>query len=190
MSANPSPVSICSAALNKLGADGITSLTDGSPRAVHCNRLWPVVRDFVLAARNWGCTFERATLSKDASTPTYEYGAQYKLPGNLFLLLGTDLPEDTLYTVEQGFLLTSVDSGVSILYIKRTDDTTTYGPLLEAAMIAAMATELALPITGNKAVRDAMKDERDEKLGIASQRDSSQRPQQAFENRILIRVRR
>lgn len=184
-----SPVYICSAALNKLGADAIVSLSDQSRRAVICNRMWPVVRDEVLASKNWGVTFERATLTKDNDAPTYDYLARYRMPSDLLLLLSTDLPKDSRYVIEGDFILCDYDT-LSILYIKDTPDSSTYGPLLIAALISKMAAEIAYAITGSTSIQEAMKAEADAKLGNAATRESQQRSVTAFQCDILTRVRR
>lgn len=184
-----SPAYICSAALNKLGADGIITLFDISRRAVICNRMWPVVRDAVLSSRNWGVTFERATLTKDNDPPAFDYSARFRLPVDLFLLLSTDLPEGARYTIEGDFLVCDYDS-VSIVYIKDTPDSTTYGPLLTSALVAHMAGEIAYTITGSLAIETAMKQEAAEKLGLASTRESQQRSTVALSTNILAQVRR
>ena len=184
-----SPAYICSAALNALGADSIIALSDDSRRGRLCNRLWPVVRDEVLASRNWGVTFERAILTKDNDTPTFDYGARFRLPSDSLFILSNDLPRESRFTIEGDFFLCDYDS-VSIVYIKDTQDSNEYGPLLVSAMIAAMKAALAYPITGNQAIADAANAEKEQKLGIAAQRESNQRSQVALQADILVRVRR
>lgn len=184
-----SPVYICSAALNKLGADAIVSLSDSSRRAVICDRMWPVVRDAVLASRNWGVTFERATLVKDNDAPVFDYAARFRLPDDLFLLLSTDLPTGARHTIEGDFLVCDYDT-VKILYIKDTPDSHTYGPLLTDALIASMAGEIAYAITGSQAVETSMKQEAASKLNNASTRESQQRSSVALQARTFIDVRR
>lgn len=184
-----SPVYICSAALNKLGADAIISLSDTSRRAVICNRMWPIVRDAVLASRNWGVTFQRAALTKDNDAPVYDYLARYRVPADMFLLLSTDLPQDARYVIEGDFILCDYDT-LNILYIKDTQDSSTYGPLLTEALVAKMAAEIAYTITGNTAIENAMKEEADKKLQNASTRESQQRSTVAFSDNLYVRVRR
>lgn|SRR5574343_11276 len=184
-----SPAYICSAALNRLGADGIISLSDDSRRAVICNRMWPIVRDAVLAAKNWGVTFQRVTLSKDNDAPVFDYGARYRLPSDLFLLLSTDLPEGARYTIEGDFLVCDYDT-LNILYIKSTEDSSTYGPLLTDALVTKMAAEIAYAITGNLNLETTLKQEAENKLGLAATRESQQRSTKAFQSHILVNVRR
>lgn len=184
-----SPAWICSSALAKVGAGPIVSLSDSSNRAVLCNRLWPTTRDAVLSSKNWGVAFERATLVKDATAPTYDFTARFRLPEDLMLLLDTDLPEYSKYQIEGDFLVCDFDN-VKILYIKQTTDSATYGPLLTDALIAAMAAELAFPITSDLVTKAAMEKERDQKLGIAAAREAQQRSKQSLSANILVQVRR
>lgn len=184
-----SPVYICSAALNKLGAESIISLADDSRRARMCNRLWPIVRDAVLTAKNWGVSFARVILTKDNDAPTFDYAARYRLPEDFFFLLETDLPQDERYRIEGDFLLCDYDT-LSIVYIKKTEDSTTFGPLLIDALISAVKAEIAYTITGSKSIQDDAIAERDAKLATAATRESQQRSITALTNNILIRVRR
>lgn len=184
-----SPVYICSAALNKLGADAIVSLSDNSRRAVICNRMWPVVRDAVLASRNWGVTFARQALTKDNDAPVFDYLARFRLPSDLFLLLSTDLPEGARHTIEGDFLVCDYDT-VNVLYIKDTSDSNTYGPLLTEALIAQMAAEIAYAITGSQAIEASLKQEAAAKLNNASTRESQQRSPVALQSRLFVDVRR
>lgn len=187
--AGKSPAYICSAALNRIGADSITSLSDSSKRGVLCNRLWPVVRDAVLASRNWGITLERAVLTKDNDAPAYDYATRFQVPADMFLLLGTDLPRDARWVIENDFILCDYDA-LSILYIKDTPNSESFGPLLTDALVAAMAAELAYPITGSMQTKDSMDKEKDLKIGLAATRESQQKSVQQFGSDLLIRVRR
>ena len=59
MAAITSDVDICNLALHKIGHDSIDALTDENDAARHCNALYAVERDMMLAAHPWSFALRR-----------------------------------------------------------------------------------------------------------------------------------
>ena len=59
-------VDICNLALRRLGASEITTITEGTKNADHCNAFWTYILDEVLEDYSWG--FARKTVTLDYTT--------------------------------------------------------------------------------------------------------------------------
>ena len=75
-----SEVSICNRAMALLGANTITSLSDGSTEANVCNAVYADARDAVLRSYPWSCAIKRATLAQLSSDPVWGFDKAYSLP--------------------------------------------------------------------------------------------------------------
>ena len=72
-----SQVEICNSALNMLGANNITSLTEDSKNARLLNQRYVPVRYAVFRSHSWNCLIKRVELAQDTDTPSHEYSKQY-----------------------------------------------------------------------------------------------------------------
>jgi hypothetical protein len=75
-----SEISICSNALQRLGADPIASFQENSRFAGRCANIWPTVRNMVLRAHPWNCATKRVILAPLVEIPAFDYGYQFNLP--------------------------------------------------------------------------------------------------------------
>ena len=75
-----SSIELCSSALVKLGADGISSFEDGSAEARVAARLYPIARDALLCAHPWSFATAQAQLAHLAVEPTTDFAFAYALP--------------------------------------------------------------------------------------------------------------
>ncbi len=147
-----SVVELCSNSLRSLGEDAITSLTDDTDRARLCNAFYPSIRDAVLRAHPWNCATERQTLSKLAAAPDWGFSNQFTLPTDPFCLRVLQLSDiKQVFKIEGRKLLTD-DSTAKILYIKRIEDPNEFDVSLYNAIQWRMSAQLAIPITGQRAV--------------------------------------
>jgi len=73
-----SEVEICNVALSNIRSTGINSLNESSLQAQQCKLKYPIVRDTVLAAANWGFSNKVAPLALLTSTVfNWKYVYQY-----------------------------------------------------------------------------------------------------------------
>lgn len=82
MAAGDSALSICSDALIMLGANPISSFTEGTDEASICDSLYPDVRDQALMVYPWTFSFKKTQLARLVTTPTNEFQYEYQLPAD------------------------------------------------------------------------------------------------------------
>lgn len=182
-------VSICSNALVKLGDDPITSLSDNTNRARHCNRLFEPARQAVLRDAPWNDSTTRARLAQSSDAPEWEFDYKYALPSNYMRMLKTSLDEDDLeYKIEGRYLLTD-ETEVYITYVYDNADVASYDPLHVEALTAKMAYELANAITAKVSLSDRMEKEYVGKISIAKAVDGQEGSQDTNDYSPLTDVR-
>lgn len=161
-----SDVSICNRALDKLGADSITSLTDDNDRARRMNRAYEPVRQAELRRRRWKFSIKRTSLAALSDEPDSDFSYQYQLPNDyLRLLPGGDLyaSEDLSdyrsgpnaeYQVENGKILTNREAPLSIRYIADITDASLFDSAFAEALSARLAYENCEAITGSSSKQE------------------------------------
>lgn len=169
-----SEVAICNAALSKLGADPIVSLTENNERARTMQLRYAAVRDAEIHRRRWKFSVKRASLPALTSTPASDFDFQYQLPVDyLRLIEGGDIvdyhdltdfrgsPSAPLYSIEGGLLLTNLGAPINIRYIARIVDTSLFNPSFDEALASRLADECCERITQSDSKRElAMRDYR------------------------------
>lgn len=83
MASGDTSLSICSDALLMLGANPISSFTEGTDEANICNSLYPDIKNKTLATYPWSFSFKKVKLARLITTPTTEYKYQYALPSDM-----------------------------------------------------------------------------------------------------------
>lgn len=152
----PSPTTICSAALIKLGDKPITALTDDSERALIVSALYDDVRRSVIRAHPWNATTKRhGPMAPLAEAPAYGYSHQFELPPDCIRVFETDLGKDYPFKVEGRRLLIDSDT-VSIRYAFDEEDPVQWDALLVEAVTAKLAAEAAIPVTANVRLAEQM----------------------------------
>lgn len=145
-----SRVDICNLALSKIGASSIISLDDETPEAVACKRVYDALRDSVLYDFPWDFALVRATLSQISSSDAWDYSYAYQLPTDPYCLrvVGTDGDEEYGWVVEGRVLYTNKES-IKVKYITRMDDVSQYSPMFVNMFATMIASDLAIPLTGD-----------------------------------------
>lgn len=158
-----SEVQICSNALLMLGQNPIASLTEPTDPGVTsnsvtlCANLWPTVRDAVLRSHPWNVATKRVVLAYEAVTPAFDWSYSFLLPSDCLRVLsvGRDADGAINYQVENSRIYT--DESIAYLrYIFQLTDVTKFDALLTLAMTAAMAANLAYPVTKSQTQQDMM----------------------------------
>lgn len=85
MAAGDSDVSICNKALLLLGAEAISSFSDGTPGAQACNTIYTEVKFSTMGMYPWSFTIAKTQLARDTVTPQNEWTHQYLLPNDMLL---------------------------------------------------------------------------------------------------------
>jgi len=168
-----SKVGMCNAALNKIGANEILSLTEDSPEARKCNARFQDLLDALLQAHPWNFAVERVTLTASATAPNHEYSYKFLLPTRPYCLQVLRVYGDYEYKIEGRYLYTNY-SDINIKYIKRVSDVNELSPLFREAFSLYLGSELAFPIAGSNALKQSLAAEFTALLKLARGRDSQE----------------
>ena len=83
MATGDTEVKISNKALLLLGAESITSFTDGSTAGNACGLMYNDVKATTLAMYPWSFTIKKAELTKDTNTPNSEWSHQFTMPNDM-----------------------------------------------------------------------------------------------------------
>jgi len=83
MATGDTDIKICSDALLMLGANPISSFTEGTDEANICDRIYPDIKIKTLASYPWSFSFKKVQLARLVTTPTTEYKYEYQLPSDI-----------------------------------------------------------------------------------------------------------
>jgi hypothetical protein len=161
-----SDVTICSNALQMLGAAPINSFSEGAQvngldSARLCANLWPTTRNAILRSHPWKCAKARVKLSPELTTPAFGYTKRYILPANWLrnVEINGALADEVDYEVETADstnpskrLLLSQDS-LNLIYIWENTDTESWDAMLIKAAEYAMAAEMAYAVTQSSSLQ-------------------------------------
>ena len=150
-----SEVSICNRALALLGANTITSLSDGSTEANICNAVYADSRDAVLRAYPWSCAIQRAPLAQLSTVPVRGFDQAYSLPNDPHCLAVLDLKEESRYRVEGRTLVCNTDTA-TIKYVARITDPGQFDPAFVFALACRISAEVSYALTQNRSLSNDM----------------------------------
>lgn len=83
MATGDTNIKICSDALLMLGANPISSFTEGTDEANICDRIYPDIKIKTLATYPWSFSFKKVQLARLVTTPATEYKYEYQLPSDI-----------------------------------------------------------------------------------------------------------
>lgn len=140
-------ISICSNALISLGAQTISSFSDGTDRSLLAANLYESTRDMVLRSHPWNCAVKRIVLAPDVAAPSFDYPAAFTLPADCLRVLSVgEENEDVDYKVESGKILSSGTS-LALRYVWKNTNESTWDAMLVHAMELQMAASMAYAVT-------------------------------------------
>ncbi len=169
-----SDVAICNTALNRLGANTITSFTENSKEARLCNSEYSGIRDQVLRAHPWNCAISRATLAQDSDAPSFGFSYQYTLPTDPYCLRVLQMETEVINFKVEGRKLLTDEATAKIMYIGRVTDPEEYDSLLIDTLSARIAFEFSFNITGSRTLQGDMFDLYNQKLALARSFDAQE----------------
>ncbi|WP_343684004.1 hypothetical protein [Asticcacaulis sp.] len=151
---------ICNLALAHLGQRPTVVSIDppeGSAEAALCARFFPVARDFLLEAHDWGFATTRIAVALGAVTtpPAWQYA--YVQPNDCVRALAVLNPEDPHEDQRNPFIRETTPDGTVTLvycnvanavlrYTRRVTDPTRYSPLFVEGLSRVLASYLAGPL--------------------------------------------
>ena len=146
----PSKVDICNEALNLLGANTISSLTEATTTAVLCNRIYDTEVDYLLRQHNWNVAVREANLAAVVGTPVVGWLYKFLMPTDpycLRVLNVYDTADDDQDFQCRGRHIYADVSAIDILYIGRVTDPNEFDSMLMKTLVALLAYRLAFPVT-------------------------------------------
>lgn len=85
MAAGDTDVSIVNKGLLLLGAEAISSFSDGTPAGTAASTIYTEVKFTTLGMYPWSFTIAKTQLTRDSNTPQNEWTYQYLLPNDMLL---------------------------------------------------------------------------------------------------------
>lgn len=147
-----SVVELCNTSLRLLGANRISSLTEETQEAYSCSLFYENSRDEVLREDKWKAAIVRRELATVAvDDDLYENWAYvYQLPTDPYCLLPVSIvgQENEDWMVEGRHLLTNATEVPVLRYVAPIEDPQDMPPDLSRAIVFRLASDLALPLTG------------------------------------------
>lgn len=170
-----SQVSICNIALGNLGDKLISSLTESTKRAMYCNQFYDLVRDEVLKATKWKFAQKRVALALNTTDPLFGFEYSYMYPADCLQLhyLIDENDQKYAYAVEQKDIYTDCEEAY-VKYTMKIVDPAKYPIGFVICMAFRLASFLAIPLTGDKKLRDSMRSEYGDMLLLHSDSDQAQ----------------
>jgi len=190
--------SICNQALDLIGEQPITAISDDKPRANALNREYePVLRE-VLGSSPWTFARKRVELTQNVTPPIFGWKYQYTLPGDFIhtvRLNGVEVWENSdEFEIEGGSLLTN-EASCQLQYVFYQTDTSKFSALFTGAFATLLAARCSAAIRQDGAALGQALEERYFRryLPKARMKDGNQRKVRPY-NRVsesnFIRARR
>ena len=176
-----SKVGMCNAALIKVGANEITSLTENSEEGRKCNARFQDILDTLLESHPWNFAMERTTLAASSEAPNHEFDYKFLLPQRPYCLRVVQVYNDYPYKIEGRYLFSNY-SDISIKYIKRVTDMNELSSLFREAFSLYLAAELAYPLAGSTALRQEILGEFTVAMRMARTKDAQEETADNFKN--------
>jgi hypothetical protein len=183
-------VEIANLALQEMGAEPITSLSDDQKTARVINLRFDSLRDSFLRMHSWNFAKARARLSRLEDSPAFGFRFAYALPSDWLrtLHVTTDAstkPEHQVtephYQIEGKQLLADHDE-VFMMYLRRVTNTEEWDELALDAFVLFLASRTARAITQNLDLAQSLADDFRIKLGEARFYDATDEPAQRLES--------
>ena len=187
-----SAIDLVSSALTRIGADAISSFDDASWEAEVATQIYAPARDALLSAHPWTFATGQGQLTRLTATPLADYTYAYQLPSGFLraISVGAGTAGDnavgrgTDYRIHEQRLHSDAEA-VVMTYIFRPDETA-WPPFFDAALIARLMAEFAIPITESTTRSEALHRLAEARFRSAKTADSQQTPPAAIEGFPLI----
>lgn len=184
-------IALCARALIRLGAQPITSFTDGSAESEICGALYAQSRDALLSAYGWNFATTQVELAQLSEGGSGDLKNVFALPNDFLraLTAGTDeITSGVDYRIMQGKLYTNASS-ILLTYIYRADESE-FPPFFDSVLISRLAAELCIPLTENTSRYETFLRLAETEFSRARQLDAQQDKPQRLRSFPLTDVRR
>jgi len=171
----PSLVGIANAGLRKVGANTITSFTQGTVNANFINDRFDEMRDSLLEMHQWNFAVKRVKLAQLTATPAIKFDYAYSLPADYIRAISVhDSNEGQVvvdHKIEDNKVLCSSDE-VWMVYVSRVQDPNKMSPLFREALSNYIAVEAATSIAESRTLAEQAQSHFEKSLRRARSADS------------------
>ena len=175
----PNDVGIFNLTLLHLGIDQISGFADGTAEADAGAAQYAITRDSLLELADWAFAFEYGTaLTADAAVPTPTNGRwkyQFALPADLRTIKrvhDADLPIPFLH-VATDRIYAEQNTNVSLDYMRNVGESK-FSNLFVKALSYQLAADVAMTLTGDRALLGDMQQQAFFWIGVAKNREAFQ----------------
>jgi len=148
---------ICNAALSRLGAPPITSLSGSDKRSVACSLNYSRIRDSLLRSHPWNFAIKRVELNDSGIVPAFEFSNSFILPSDFLKALRLETSDEE-YRLESGYLLCN-NSTAKLLYVARVTDTTKFDPMFDVALELMLASTISYSLVQSVSLKTSLMEE-------------------------------
>lgn len=176
-----SEVEICNRALQKLGAQRITSLTDGSKNARACLTAYYPLRDAEQRKHRWSFCVQRFSLAASNTAPLFGKTNFYPLPSGWLRLLEPDPKwnlNDRDWVIEGDSICTDDAAPLQVRLIMKIEDPNVMDPLFREALAAKIAEEICEELTQSNEKKSVAKQDYKEAIAEAKKINGIEDPPQ------------
>lgn len=189
-----SEVAIANRALDILGEDHISSLSEDVKAARTLNGMFDSVRDSLLRSYVWNFAKTRIALAADA-TPPLGYDNRYALPVDCLRILWVATDALGKYPItdranEENYILTNDDGPIYLCYLKQVTDTTKFDALFYETLAHVLAVRSAKKIGDlSKTQLSDIKEDLKDLLSKAVSVDATEDPPEDVEDTSWVTAR-
>lgn len=185
-----SQISLASAALIKIGATPINSMTEGTAEAEIANNLYTIVRDGILSSHPWSFATKQVALARLENNPIADYDSSFQLPPDFLRALSAgvgDRGQGIDYRITADKLHANADE-INLTYIYVPNESE-FPAFFEQALIAKLSAEFCIPLTENSSRSELLHKLAESEFKKAKLIDSQQDTVNSIEDFSLIDAR-
>ena len=183
-------IALCSRALVKIGAQGISSFNEGTAESDVALYLYTSIRDAMLSSHPWRFATAQTSLALLAEEPFADYQYAYSLPIDFLRAVSCGSGRRGIgmdYRIHENKIHTNAKQ-VTLTYIFRPEELS-FPPFFDQALIARLAAEFCLPLTESTSRAEYLTKMADEEFKNAKLIDAQQAIPNAIWDFPLIGVR-
>lgn len=151
-------IDLCSRALLRVGANGITSFYDGTAEAEIAANLYPSVRDALLSAHPWNFATKQTELVRLATRPEADFDSAFPLPADCLRVIsvGTNGSGAGIVYKILGREFAANEDNIILTYVSRVPESV-FPAFFDYLIITFLAAEFCIPITESTSRWEALR---------------------------------
>ncbi len=181
-----SSIELCSKALNKIGANSITSFDDDTVESEICESIYLTLKQKLLSLYSWSFAIKTAQLLRANAVQRYDYSYAYTLP--IDFLRAIKISSKGKYKIAGNYLFCN-DEEVELEYIADVDEEM-FSPLFISSFIYLMAAELSISLLNDTSKYSLFYRLFHSEIKEAKSLDSMQQTNKTINNFSLVDIRK